>query len=120
MARSGSLASVLMALLLASPESAAVLNAIEEAYEGPLRISMSAPTRGEVVVTRCEGCEEMTLRIDENTRLFVDGEELPIAELGRYRGRPGVVFHQVGTERVSRIKVMAGGAGAASPSGDEK
>lgn len=109
---------VALLTLLASPASHAVLEPLEQSYEGPLLITMFSATRGQAVVSRCETCEEIILRIDENTKFYINQEEAPLSAASRYKGWSGVVFQEEGTDRVSRFRVFA--TNQRAPQGGEK
>ena len=84
-----------------------VMRELEDPYEETrLRVTMHDEGNGQVLVSKCETCPTVTLKILPETQLFLEGEQVPLAQLNALRGRSATVFQIVGTDVVSRIKVQ--------------
>lgn len=98
-----------LAFLLAGSafaNSSFVIRELEEPYEETrLRLTMHDEANGRVLVSKCETCPTLTLRIVPDSRLFVNGEEVPLKRVTEFRGRPATVFAGRDTDIVSRISV---------------
>jgi hypothetical protein len=89
----------------AAPQS---LRAVELAVETSTRdITLPAGEAGSISVTPCAGCKPLVLFTGARTRYFLDGRELPVADLRRaLAGRTDaslVLLYGRGTTQVTRV-----------------
>jgi len=98
------------AALLADAVSAAPqsLRAVELAVETSTRdIALPAGDAGSISVTPCSGCKPLVLFTGARTRYFLDGRELPVADLRRaLAGRTDaslVLLYGRGTSQITRV-----------------
>ncbi len=84
------------------------LRAVELAVETSTRdITLPASEAGSISVTPCSGCKPLVLFTGARTRYFLDGQELPAADLRRaLAGRTDaslVLLYGRGTSQITRV-----------------
>lgn len=102
-----------MSLLLAvsvvtAPGAAAVgfIIEIERGHEvNTLNVSMRSATEGVVLLRECDDCPETVLRVTDATLVYKAGREVELARLQRLNGQAGVVFREIDSDRITRIKI---------------
>jgi hypothetical protein len=94
-----------------------VLDQIENAYELRLGlVTLPSGSSGSVIFTACETCRTTSLRVSAETKYFVDGSEVSLADLrtaaerlratAEGRERTAVyVFYEPTSLRVTRVKL---------------
>lgn len=96
-------------LLLSTPVvviGANEVRLLEDAYEVTrLEITVFDESSGQVRVAKCETCEQRTLRITEQTRVYKADREIPLEQADVYRGAEAVVFRDVDSDEVTRIMI---------------
>ncbi len=96
----------IVAAFLVAGSANAYIEEIEKGYEvNELLVVMTASDTGTAIVRECDTCEDVTLEITPETRLYKSNREVPLAQVLRYRGQPGVVFREMKSKHVTRIKI---------------
>lgn len=100
------LAGLLAGVLLAAPAAAApVLTLVESALELALvSWRLDRHGHGTAVVLACSGCDQpLELAIGPATRLYIDGEEMPLQQVPVLQRRPATLFFDPRSRGVTRI-----------------
>jgi hypothetical protein len=96
-----------LAILLAPAAGSAgprVLRAIEQAAESrALDISLSSDTDGRVLARLCDQCELLTLRVDAETAVYLDGARASLRTAVERRAQGATVVYDPEQRVVKRI-----------------
>lgn len=97
---------IFFVLLIAANNASGYIEEIEQGYEtSALRVTLTGPESGRVVVKECDSCSEMELEITADTKVYKSNSVVPLARVERFRGQEGVVFRDIKSKRVTRIKI---------------